>query len=560
MTYADDRPTTDTEGSGMARRQFLRLAGLTGAALAAAPLVSRADAATGLRRLGPTLLRQRAIAGAPPAEQLHLQFGADASRSLVASWVTPQPVEGPRLLLGRAGLGFGRTIEAEERVYTEGISGQTVYTYHAAIDHLRGDTDYLYEVFASGSPSVGGTFHSGPRQRAPFRFTSFGDQSIPAKVGPGLQPGPWTPNAGFVVDAVESHDPLFHLLNGDLCYANVSDDPVATWTSFFTNNMRSARNRPWMPAAGNHENEVGNGPEGFLAYQTRFALPDNGQPADFQGNWYTFRVGSVAVVSLNNDDVCIQAGSFSAFRLAHLIDPTAPRHDYIRGYSQGAQRTWLEATLARWRSDPRVDWIIVCMHQVAMSSAHFNGADLGIRHEWMPLFDKYGVDLVVAGHEHHFERSHGVRGADAGPSAPDGQHLLTPLPQTSALDVIDTTEGTVHTIIGGGGHSTPTPPSAFDSPHDGVVIYGVTKGANGSHPSLTTTEPGEWSAVRDLQHPYGFCVFDVDPGPSGGATTIKVTYFATTAGSADYSHVVDSFTLTRPRRSDDQDDQDDSGD
>jgi hypothetical protein len=27
---------------------------------------------------------------------------------------------------------------------------------------------------------------------------------------------------------------------------------------FFTQNEVSARNRPWMPAAGNHENEVGN--------------------------------------------------------------------------------------------------------------------------------------------------------------------------------------------------------------------------------------------------------------------------------------------------------------
>jgi Calcineurin-like phosphoesterase/Purple acid Phosphatase, N-terminal domain len=555
-----DTPSPPAE-SGLARRDFMRLAGLTGAALAAAPLLGRTDAAAAeTTRSGPTLVRQPALAGAPPAEQLHLQFTADASRGVVASWVTPVRVARPQLRLGTPHDGFGRTVDAEERVYVEGISGQTVYTYHASMEHLRGDTDYTYEVFAAGAPPVAGSFHTSPRQRQRFRFTSFGDQSIPARVGPGAQPGPWTPNAGFVVDAVESQQPLFHLLNGDLCYANVSDDPVATWTSFFNNNMRSARNRPWMPAAGNHENEVGNGPQGLAAYQTRFFLPDNGQPADFQGNWYTFRVGSLAVVSINNDDVCIQAGSFSQFRLDHLIDPKASRGDYVRGYSHGAQHAWLEATLARWRSDPRIDWIAVCMHQVAMSSAHFNGADLGIRQEWLPLFDRYGVDLVVAGHEHHFERSHAVRGPDNGPAAPDGQHLLTPLPRTSATDVVDTTKGAVHLIIGGGGHSTPTPPSAFDMPHDGVVIYNVTSAPNGSHPALTTTEPGDWSAVRDLLHPYGFCVFDLDPGPAGGTTSITVTYHATTAGSADYSQVVDSFTLVRARRHDDQDDRDDSGD
>jgi len=41
-----------------------------------------------------------------------------------------------------------------------------------------------------------------------------------------------------------SLDPLFHVLNGDLCCPNMSDDPVGTWASFFANDSRSARNRP----------------------------------------------------------------------------------------------------------------------------------------------------------------------------------------------------------------------------------------------------------------------------------------------------------------------------
>ena len=54
------------------------------------------------------------------------------------------------------------------------------------------------------------------------------------------------------------------------------------------------------------------------------------------------------------------------------------------------------------------------MHQVAISTVDkFNGADLGIREEWVPLFDKYGVDLVVCGHEHHYERSHPIRGQES---------------------------------------------------------------------------------------------------------------------------------------------------
>src|SRR5260370_11241346 len=93
------------------------------------------------------------------------------------------------------------------------------------------------------------------------------------------------------------------------------------------------------------------------------------------------------------------------------------------GTAQVAQRAWLERELARAQQSDDIDWIVVCMHQVAMSSAHFNGADLGIRQQWLPLFDKYGVDLVVAGHEHHFEPSFPV------PRTPPGSGLLTPAPR-----------------------------------------------------------------------------------------------------------------------------------
>lgn len=526
------------------RRRFLQIAGLSGAALAAGPLVGRAGAEPGS---APALVRQPASSGAPVADQLHLQFGADAARTMVASWSTPEAVRRPRLRLGTAEDGYGDEIDADVKSYTDAMTGETVLTYHAAMQGLDPDTAYAYQALADGAAPVSGRFRTAPAGRAPFRFTSFGDQAIPSPVGPGKNPGPFTPNAGYVVDAVEAKDPLFHLLNGDLCYANVSDDPVATWRSFFHNNMRSARNRPWMPAAGNHENEVGNGPQGYRAYETWFTLPPNGGPSDFQGNWYSFKVGSVGVVSLNNDDVCYQAGSFSQYRLSHLM-AGANRNDYIRGYSAGAQKRWLDATLSRLRADPDVDWIVVVMHQVAMSSANFNGADLGIREEWLPLFDAHGVDLVVAGHEHHFERSHAVRGADPSNLAPNGKALLTPLPRSTDLRTVDTTNGTVHMILGGGGHSTATPPTSFDDSSHGVVIYDVAPpAANGSRAALkVVNEPSHWSAVRDLTHEYGFGVFDVDPGEEGGTTSISFTYYGTVLGSPSYQPY-DTVVLTRPR-------------
>ena len=79
------------------------------------------------------------------------------------------------------------------------------------------------------------------------------------------------------------------------------------------------------------------------------------------------------------------------------------------------QTLWLEGTLAEARRDPSVDMIVVFMHQCAMStSVPGNGSDLGIRQAWLPLFDKYEVDLVLSGHEHDYERTYPVRGYDAG--------------------------------------------------------------------------------------------------------------------------------------------------
>jgi hypothetical protein len=422
-------------------------------------------------RTGPTLVRQPAIVGVPAPEQLHVQFGADAAREAAVSWATAERVSRPRLSLGLPGAGFGLTIVAEERAYTEALTGQTVYTYHARLTHLVPDSQYQYQVYHAGAAPVVGGFRTGPVGRSrPFRFTSFGDQSVPSPVGMGL--GPWSANAQFVVDAVDATDPLFHLMNGDLCYANVSDDPVGTWASFFNNNMRSAANRAWMPAAGNHDNEAGNGAQGYLSYQTRFTLPDNGESPEWQGNWYAFVVGNIAFISLNNDDVCWQDGAFSGYRRDNVPDYVDNEDDpYIHGYSGGAQRAWLEHTLRQARCQPDVDWVVVVMHQVAMSSAHFNGADLGIRQEWLPLFDRYGVDMVLAGHEHHFERTFAVRG-----TLPERPELLTPAPQGDDPTVIDTSKGTVHMILGGGGNPGFTPSTAFDSPHDGVVIVGVGPG------------------------------------------------------------------------------------
>jgi hypothetical protein len=459
---------------------------------------------------------------------------------VVVSWHSLQPVHRPRVLQGRPDGGFERSVAADTVSYTDAKSGQVVYAHHARLEHLHPDRDYVYAALHEGAEAEFGSFRTGPRGRAPVTFTSFGDQGTPT-TGKRYTPPPGvtiayppfvndnlgSPAAGDVTVGVERVQPLFHLFNGDLCYANLAVDRVRTWSDFWENNSRSARHRPWMPSAGNHENELGNGPIGYAAYQTYFSVPPApGQSEITRGLWYAFTVGSVRVISLANDDICYQDGGNS----------------YVRGYSNGAQRAWLERELAASRRDHNVDWVVVCMHQVVISTAdQANGADLGIREEWVPLFDRYGVDLVVCGHEHHYERSHPIRGQAATPTR-------TPIAASTRTDVIDTSKGTVHMVLGGGGTSVPSNQLFFTPPRCRVIkAVGAPDSSTGKRPPVYLTEDAPWSGVRNASHAYGFAAFTVDPGTQpGGITKLQVTYY-NVLGPEGQLEVFETFTLQRPR-------------
>jgi 3',5'-cyclic AMP phosphodiesterase CpdA len=462
------------------------------------------------------------------------------------SWVSAEPAVRPRVLLS-APDGRSSVATAVRRSYTDGISGETIWTYHAHLITLQPDTVYSYAVTADNDGAdtpFSATFRTAPRGRSAFRFTSFGDLATPN--------AQWAVSYGqsaYAVAAVESFQPLFHLLNGDLSYADLNPlNQPEVWRDFGNNCQGSAAHRAWMPCPGNHEIEFNNGPQGLTSYLTRFTLPDNGVPG-FRGRWYSFRVGSALFVSLDADDVVYQdAGAFVAGP-DPLVPAAGSGHPaitsgtsfYIRGYSQGAQTRWLERTLAAARSDQTIDWIIVQMHQDATSSsATGNGSDLGIREAWLPLFDRYQVDLVLCGHDHDYERSFPVRGFDsmAGRDAVTGEPVQTLRPHpvmTGETSVFDTSEGTVHLILGGGGTDAPLDEYGVDA-SDGLRQAKVFTRPNRPAPTAAAgvyaragadaLEDATWSAMRDPATGYGIAVFDLHPGEvRGGMTSITVRYF-----------------------------------
>ncbi|MFB7665866.1 purple acid phosphatase family protein [Kitasatospora sp. NPDC056138] len=533
----------------IARRSILKGSSVAGAALAAGGS-REASAAEPASPTGPLLQSRPHRLGAPSVSGLHLQFGTDPSAEMTVSWITPQSVGRPQVRLGSPEGGFGRAFDAETRTYRDGLSGEEVYVHHCRLTGLRPATTYLYAAVHDGAVPETGSFTTAPRGRAAFTFTSFGDQGTSnLRRTITLPPGVPSQTGGFplytssqvgsaasadIVAAVERVGPLFNLVNGDLCYAAASSlfgqSRVATWADWFISNSRSARLRPWMPCAGNHENEKGNGPIGASGYQTYFELPRSSASSDQEtrGMWYAFTVGAVRFISLANDDVAFQDAGDS----------------YVHGYSGGAQRIWLERELRLARADRSVDWIVVCMHQPMISSTKSgSGSDLGVRTSWGPLFDAYGVDLVVSGHEHHYERSHPVRG-----SLPN--ETRTPVPVSTRKDVIDTGRGTVHMVIGGGGNFATSQGDLFDKPY-GRVIVSLSNQVGNVLPHhrdpVWVTEDAPWASVQDRQHTHGFAAFDVDPGDRrSGRTRMRVTYYTFDGPHGDLTPV-DTFTLERQR-------------
>lgn len=499
----------DTSGSGSGARRLDRrtlLKGIGATSLGAA--------------LFPELWRQPAIAGSPGPSQLHLQFGNDPATEMTVSWTTPAPVSRPMVRFGPTSASMDRVVEASTVAFRDAHSGTAVYCHHARLSGLRPSSSYVYQASQAGAAPAGSAFRTAPTGRAPFRFTSFGDQCT-GTAGDAIS----TPQGSWVVDQVEAADPLFHLLNGDLSYANTlgtSGNPAydrsVVWDHFFANNQRSAMNRPWMPALGNHESELGNGPQGLAAYLSRFALPSNGS-RDFPNNWYAFTVGSVRFVSVDANDV------------VYSTDFDFP----ILGYSNHEQQRWLEAELAASRGDPQIDWIVVWMHYPVMSTA--GGSDLGLRQTFQPLFDRYGVDLVLTGHSHDYERMYPVRGV-----VPGSPTLEPAVVATTEGDGYDTSHGAVHLVVGTGGVALPS------------AIYGSPPGTHNAAVTVpgggTENEPAPYSAVQDHENYFGFLMVDVDPGSvAGGQTTMSLSFFHTQPGGVPASAPYDTVTLRR-RRSD----------
>src|SRR4029077_11750970 len=108
------------------------------------------------------------------------------------------------------------------------------------------------------------------------------------------------------------------------------------------------------------------------------------------------------------------------------------------------QTAWIERELIAARQDPAVHHIFVVMHHPPFSISLHGGA-LDLRERWTPLFEKYQVSAVFAGHDHAYERAehNGIRYfVSGGGGAP--LYRRQPSPSPADLEAVKKFEPSYH--------------------------------------------------------------------------------------------------------------------
>ena len=319
---------------------------------------------------------------------VHTTFRHDAWNSGVVTWAVDHKVASiykPRLWFASQhdvtddGVGFtfpyseSRVVEGTCREYQEELVGIPISdTKHlvceAEMNGLEPYTRYYYRAgmwegfdfvtrrFEEPNLSDVGSFRTGmPKgSRDKFVFISAGD----------TRGGYGGLTANSVVYANIGAD--FWLFNGDMNDTGTQ----AEWEMWFNAMEPVNMTSVLMPVIGNHE-LIAN------VFFEQFSLPEEEDlPHGYLKHAWAFNYGNVHFLGMNSNT-----------ELAVI-----------------AQIPWLTADLEKASSDPDIDWIIVMHHHAVYSSSN-HGSTLYVQEHWVPIFEKYGVDLVFNGHDHDYERT-----------------------------------------------------------------------------------------------------------------------------------------------------------
>jgi len=390
----------------LTRRQFLRSAGGV-TFLALSPVGRGLFAATTTAAQPAALPLFTALPYIQPGPEGRLVPDAEIVR---LAWQTEPKSADFAVEFGRDTT-YGRTaaITRTQRDYSAGQGTNGRFNYVCAFDGLALGTEYRYRVRGNGAVIAEGYFTTRQPRGHRIRFASFGDNAIGS-------PG----ECAIAFHAYQAH-PDFIMNTGDNVYENGLDDEYRKYffpiynadTASLQTGAPLLRSVPFLTVMANHDingTEPGTGfhcanfdanPDA-LGYYTNFHLPLNGPAAPASPTYVHGAPARLADFRACAGDRFPRMANY-AFDCgdAHFLcldsnlylDPT-----------DAALQAWIAADLAS--TDAR--WKIVVFHHPA-----FNVGANHYTHQQMralvPLLEKHGVDLVLSGHEHTYQRTRPLR-------------------------------------------------------------------------------------------------------------------------------------------------------
>ena len=310
-------------------------------------------------------------------DRIILTFLGDPTTSRAVTWRTDHSIPQAVAQIAVAGVNSefaekALTVKAKMEPFDLGRNKKnaplTVHYHSVNFENLQPDTLYAYRV-GSGKNDFSEWLHFRTAKQGYHKtqFVYFGDaqNNILSHWSRLIRMAYQTaPNAAFAIHA------------GDLVDHAHRDQEWAAWFK-----AGGFIHRQWtsVPAAGNHEYQPLGG-ERKLAIQWRpqFTLPvEKDLPEELHETAYAVDYQDIRIIVLDSN------------------------------WKLGEQRDYLERQLKNCTAK----WKIVTCHHSIFSPAEKRDFKYGREH-LRPLLEKYGVDLVLNGHDHSYARGH-VRHIDA---------------------------------------------------------------------------------------------------------------------------------------------------
>jgi len=230
------------------------------------------------------------------------------------------------------------------------------------LKNLEPENTYSYQVEVNGEKSELRKFRTAVKEGSKFTFAAYGDNKN----------GPF--NHKKISDLILSYNPLFVANNGDLVERG---SVYKQWEKlFFTPTSEMIASIPLIPAIGNHE-------DNSEYYYNYFCLPNNKA-------WHSFDLNGAHFLVVNTEK--------------EFLDPN------------GEQITWLINDLKNNKST----WTFAFQHIPLFTSGgnYYSRDRINVKNMLHPIYEKFKVDLVIAGHDHHYERSKPI-------GSKQGNHAIT---------------------------------------------------------------------------------------------------------------------------------------